>query len=189
MTNRIRIVRGDITRLQVDAIVNAANPSLMGGGGVDGAIHRAAGPALLAACRRVVAERGECAVGDAVVTEAGNLGARSVIHTPGPVWRGGLQGEAQLLASAYRNSLLRAREHQFASVAFPSISTGIYGYPKAQAAEIAFTTVLAMLQQSEWPQQVWFVCFDEETFALYERLLVKRPHSEGSYSPQARDEK
>lgn len=189
MANRIRIVRGDITRLQVDAIVNAANSSLLGGGGVDGAIHRAAGPRLLAACRKRVAEQGECAVGEAVVTEAGNLKARAVIHTVGPIWRGGQQGEARLLANAYCNSLLRAREHRFMHVAFPSVSTGIYGYPKAQAAEIAFATVQEMLQQSEWPQQVWFVCFDEETFSLYERLLTKWQHSEGSYSQQPRNQK
>lgn len=187
MTNRMRIIRGDITRLQVGAIVNAANSSLMGGGGVDGAIHRAAGPALLAACRAVVARQGECPAGEAVITEAGNLNARAVIHTVGPIWRGGTQDEARLLANAYRNSLLLARENQIESVAFPSISTGIYGYPKEQAARIAFTTVVETLQQNEWPRQVWFVCFDEQTFALYERLLVKWQHSEGSYSQQARD--
>lgn len=188
MTNRIRVIRGDITRLQVGAIVNAANSSLMGGGGVDGAIHRAAGPALLAACRAVVARQGECPVGEAVITGAGNLNARAVIHTVGPIWRGGAHDEARLLANAYRNSLRLARENQLESVAFPSISTGIYGYPKEQAAQVAFTTVVGTLQQSEWPQQVWFVCFDDHTFALYERLLAKWQHSEGSYSQRAREE-
>lgn len=188
MANRIRIIRGDITRLQVGAIVNAANSSLMGGGGVDGAIHRAAGPALLAACRTVVARQGECPVGEAVITEAGRLNARAVIHTVGPIWRGGGHDEARLLANAYRNSLSLARENQIDSVAFPSISTGIYGYPKEQAAQVAFATVIEALRQSEWPKQVWFACYDEQTFALYEGLLAKWQHSEGSYSQQTHGE-
>ena len=141
MHNRLRIMRGDITQMEVDAIVNAANSSLLGGGGVDGAIHRAAGPALLAECRHLAATRGGCPTGEAVLTGAGNLPARAVIHTVGPVWRGGQQGEAELLASARRNSLRLAAENRFATLAFPAISTGIYGYPKAAAAEIALRTI------------------------------------------------
>ncbi|MFD1803102.1 O-acetyl-ADP-ribose deacetylase [Mixta tenebrionis] len=169
MQQRLRIMHGDITRLQVDAIVNAANSSLLGGGGVDGAIHRAAGPALLAECRRLAASQGGCATGEAVVTGAGNLPARAVIHTVGPVWRGGEQGEAELLASAWRNSLRLAAEHRFATVAFPAISTGIYGYPKAEAAAIALRTIAAFFQQHDYPQQVWLVCFDQQMYRLYQQ--------------------
>ncbi|QHM70577.1 O-acetyl-ADP-ribose deacetylase [Mixta intestinalis] len=169
MQQRLRIMRGDITRLEVDAIVNAANSSLLGGGGVDGAIHRAAGPALLAECRRLAANQGGCATGDAVVTGAGNLSARAIIHTVGPVWHGGKQGEAELLASAWRNSLRLAAEHRFATVAFPAISTGIYGYPKVEAAAIALRTIDTFFQQHDYPQQVWLVCFDEEMYRLYQQ--------------------
>ena len=170
MQNRIEIIQGDITRQRVDAIVNAANSSLLGGGGVDGAIHRAAGPALLAECRQLAASRGGCATGDAVLTGAGNLPARAVIHTVGPVWHGGQQGEAALLASAYANSLQLAADNRFATVAFPAISTGIYGYPKAAAATIALRTIRQFLQQHDYPQQVLLVCFDEESFRLYRQL-------------------
>lgn len=174
MHSRLRIIQGDITRQQVDAIVNAANSSLLGGGGVDGAIHHAAGPALLAECRQLAASRGGCPTGEAVLTGAGNLPARAVIHTVGPVWRGGGHGEAELLASAYTHSLQLAAEQRFATIAFPAISTGIYGYPKAAAATIALRAIGQFLQQHDYPQQVWLVCFDEESYRLY------RQHSEQS---------
>lgn len=181
MKNRIRVIHGDITRLQVGAIVNAANNSLMGGGGVDGAIHRAAGPALLAACREWVARHGECKTGQAAITSAGNLSADAVIHTVGPVWQGGGNGEATLLASAYYHSLKLAAEKQIGNIAFPSISTGVYGYPREQAAQVAFTTVSDFLSQHPLPQQVYFVCFDEQSFALYQKLLSHWQQSDESY--------
>lgn len=181
MKNRIRVIHGDITRLQVGAIVNAANPSLLGGGGVDGAIHRAAGPALLAACREWVAEHGECRTGQAAITAAGNLSADAVIHTVGPVWKGGGNGEAALLASAYMNSLQLAAERQISNIAFPSIATGVYGYPKDLAAEVAFATVSDFLTHHPLPEQVYFVCFDEQSFTLYQKLLSHWQHSDESY--------
>jgi O-acetyl-ADP-ribose deacetylase (regulator of RNase III) len=138
---RLRIVQGDITKLATAAIVNAANSSLLGGGGVDGAIHRAAGPQLLAECQRIRARQGGCKTGEAVITTGGRLPAAHVIHTVGPVWNGGHKGEPDLLASCYRNSLRLALENKLASVAFPGISTGIYGYPKAEAAAIAVREV------------------------------------------------
>ncbi|EKY3090107.1 O-acetyl-ADP-ribose deacetylase [Cronobacter dublinensis] len=171
MSGRIEVVQGDITRIDTDVIVNAANPSLMGGGGVDGAIHRAAGPALLAACKVVRQQQGECQPGHAVITEAGNLAAKAVVHTVGPVWRGGNDNEPQLLADAYRNSLELVIANGYRSVAFPAISTGIYGYPKAAAAQIAFDTVSDYLTRRPQLQQVYFVCYDEENFLLYQRLL------------------
>lgn len=179
MHNRLRIIQGDITRQQVDAIVNAANSSLLGGGGVDGAIHRAAGPALLAECRQLAASQGGCPTGEAVITGAGNLPARAVIHTVGPVWRGGNQGEAELLASAYNNSLQLAAERRFATIAFPAISTGIYGYPKAAAATIALQTINQFLQQHDYPQQVWLVCFDQESYRLYQQLSEQSDNASG----------
>lgn len=179
MHNRVRIIQGDITRQQVDAIVNAANSSLLGGGGVDGAIHRAAGPALLAECRQLAASQGGCPTGEAVITGAGNLPARAVIHTVGPVWRGGNQGEAALLASAYNNSLQLAADRRFATIAFPAISTGIYGYPKAAAATIALQTINQFLQQHDYPQQVWLVCFDQESYRLYQQLSEQSDNASG----------
>jgi len=181
MPHRIRVVQGDITRMQVDAIVNAANSSLLGGGGVDGAIHRAAGPALLDACKAWVAAHGSCATGEAVLTTAGRLPVQAVIHTVGPVWRGGSQDEARLLANAYRNSLQLALDNNISSLAFPAISTGIYGYPPQQAAQIAFATVSAFLQDHPLPERVWFVCFGEESFVLYQKLLAEQQHSEKSH--------
>lgn len=173
---KLELVRGDITRLEIDAIVNAANSSLMGGGGVDGAIHRAAGPALLDECKRIAEERrnipgGPCPAGDAVITGAGNLPCKKVIHTVGPVWRNGGNGEAALLASCYRKSLLLAEEAGLKSVAFPNISTGVYGYPKDQAAAVAVEAVRKTLPETPGVERVVFVCFDEENFRLYARLL------------------
>jgi O-acetyl-ADP-ribose deacetylase (regulator of RNase III) len=162
----IQAVRGDLTREDVDAIVNAANSSLLGGGGVDGAIHRAAGPALLAECRTL----GGCQTGDAKATAGYGLPARWVIHTVGPVWRGGTEGEPELLASCYRRSLEVADSLGATSVGFPAISTGIYGYPREEAASIAVTTVRDVMPTTS-VELVKLVAFDVETFQLYESLL------------------
>lgn len=163
MQNRLKIKRGDITREQVDAIVNAANNSLLGGGGVDGAIHRAAGSELLAACRPL----GGCATGDAKITPGFRLPARFVIHTVGPVWRGGSNGEASLLASAYRRSLEEAVAAGARSVAFPAISTGVYGYPADQAAIIAVRTVLDFLATHPELEEVRLICFSPASEAAH----------------------
>lgn len=168
---KIEAVLGDITKLEVDAIVNAANTSLLGGGGVDGAIHRAGGPEVLEDCRKIVARQGGCKVGEAVITRAGRLPAKHVIHTVGPVWNGGQKGETERLASCYRNSLLLAEKHQLRSIAFPGISTGIYRFPKDRAAESAVATVRGMQDQMRSVEQVLFVCFDRESFLFYEGLL------------------
>lgn len=170
--SRLRIVQGDITKLAVAAIVNAANSSLLGGGGVDGAIHRAAGPQLLAECQRIRARQGGCKTGESVITTGGRLPAAHVIHTVGPVWNGGHKGEPDLLANCYRNSLRLAEEHKLASVAFPGISTGIYGYPKTEAASIAVREVQQWLATHEWPQAVVLVAFDIEAKHLYEQLVA-----------------
>lgn len=163
----IEFIHGDISRLQVDAIVNAANTSLLGGGGVDGAIHRAAGPGLLAECRAL----GGCDTGDAKITKGYNLPAGYVIHTVGPVWSTGKRGEAELLASCYRKSLEAARENQVRTIAFPCISTGVYRFPKDQAALIAVRTVQGCLQAMPEIEKVIFVCFSREDYQIYERLL------------------
>ena len=157
MTERIQLLQGDITRLDVDVIVNAANPSLMGGGGVDGAIHRAAGPSLQEACAVVRQQQGTCPPGHAVITHAGDLKAKAVIHTVGPVWQGGDAHEASLLEQAYRNSLQLALDNGYRTLAFPAISTGAYGYPHAPAAEIAVSTVAAFLTRRSLPEIVYFV--------------------------------
>lgn len=162
----IEVIQGDITGLAVDAIVNAANSSLLGGGGVDGAIHRKAGPDLVHECRLL----GGCKTGQAKMTKGYRLPARFIIHTVGPVWQGGGAGEAELLTSCYRNALELANRHELKSIAFPAISTGIYGYPKAEAAEVAVTTVKAHMAPA--PQLVIFCCFDAETAALYRALLA-----------------
>ncbi|MDR3247177.1 MAG: O-acetyl-ADP-ribose deacetylase [Treponema sp.] len=178
----IEIVRGDITGLEVDVIVNAANSSLMGGGGVDGAIHAAAGPALLEECIRIAEERqglvgGPCPTGEAVITGAGRLPCKRVIHTVGPVWYGGDRNEAELLAGCYRNSLLLAAQsvtpggEKLKTIAFPNISTGVYGYPKDQAARIAVETVRATIPEAPGIEKVLFVCFDEENYRLYAGLV------------------
>jgi O-acetyl-ADP-ribose deacetylase (regulator of RNase III) len=168
----IEAIVGDITALAVDAIVNAANSSLLGGGGVDGAIHRAAGPELLAECRCIAGSRkgqpgGACPTGEAVITGAYRLPCKRVIHTVGPVWHGGGAGESELLASCYRKSLLLAGAEGLASIAFPNISTGVYGYPKEEAARIAKETVQAALSQTPGITRVIFVCFDRENYSLY----------------------
>ncbi len=161
------VVEGDITRLDVDAIVNAANESLLGGGGVDGAIHRAAGPGLLAECRTL----GGCPTGEAKITKGYRLTARHVIHTVGPVWRGGRSGEPDLLASCYRSSLILAQSHRLTSLAFPAISTGVYGYPKEPATEIAVREVNAHLGALA---RVIFCCFDRATADLYRAVIAGR---------------
>lgn len=171
MTERIQVLQGDITRLEVDVIVNAANPSLMGGGGVDGAIHRAAGPSLQEACAVVRQQQGTCPTGHAVITHAGNLKAKAVIHTVGPVWQGGGEQEASLLQQAYHNSLQLALDNGYRTLAFPAISTGAYGYPHREAAEIAISTVAAFLTRHSLPEIVFFVCFDDETTRLYQEIL------------------
>jgi O-acetyl-ADP-ribose deacetylase (regulator of RNase III) len=165
----LQLVKGDITKLKVDAIVNAANSGLMGGGGVDGAIHRAGGPVIMDECRKIREAQGGCPTGEAVVTSAGNLSARYVIHTVGPIWNGGRHEEARKLQACYLNCLHMAEELQIASIAFPNISTGVYGYPKVEAARLAVNTVMSFRESSL--QQVSFVCFDEENYQLYRQLL------------------
>ncbi len=173
----VEAVRGDITREQADVIVNAANSSLLGGGGVDGAIHRAGGPAILEDCYRIRDRQGGCPTGEAVITTAGNLTAQYVIHTVGPVWNGGDQLEPDLLRNCYIHCLQLADEHQLTSIAFPNISTGIYGYPKREAAEIAVNVVLQYAKaHSGSLTHIRFVCFDEDNLALYEKQLERVDH-------------
>jgi O-acetyl-ADP-ribose deacetylase (regulator of RNase III) len=171
--SRLRIVQGDITKLATTAIVNAANSSLLGGGGVDGAIHRAGGLQILAECQQIRARQGGCKVGQAVLTSGGRLPASYVIHTVGPHWNGGHKGEPEKLASCYRSSLQLALENQLESVAFPGISTGIYGYPKAEAAAVAVREVRQWLAAHEWPREVVFVVFDDEAKKLYEQEVAQ----------------
>jgi O-acetyl-ADP-ribose deacetylase (regulator of RNase III) len=167
MSHPIEIIEADITTLQVDAIVNAANPTLLGGGGVDGAIHRAAGPDLVAECRTL----GGCAVGEAKITRGYRLKARHVIHTVGPVWQGGSVGEETLLASAYANSLGLARTRGLRSIAFPAISTGVYGYPPDAAAQIAVGTVISALRDEAHFARVIFCCFSSQSRAHHAEAL------------------
>lgn len=164
---KINVVQGDITRAQVDAIVNAANTTLMGGGGVDGAIHRAAGPGLYLACRKF----NGCPTGEARITSGFNLPVRYIIHTPGPIWHGGDGNERQLLANSYRNSLRLAEEHGCRSVAFPSISTGVYAFPLELAAPIALTTIRDFLDTAAVVETVTMVCYDPQTLAAYRQAL------------------
>jgi len=169
---KLYIIQGDITTQATDAIVNAANSSLMGGGGVDGAIHRAGGPAILEECKQIVSKQGRLPTGKAVMTTAGNLKAGYVIHTVGPIWHGGNKGEPELLASAYQESLKLAAENRLASISFPSISTGAYGYPLDKASRVAIRTVNAFLRQSVTPlREVVFVLFDSQTFRAYSSAL------------------
>jgi len=167
----IKLLLGDITKIEVDAIVNAANSSLLGGGGVDGAIHKAGGMAILDECRKLVERQGSCPTGEAVITTAGNLPARYVIHTVGPVWHGGMNNEDQLLANAYSNSLRLAVDNGVKTIAFPNISTGVYSFPKERAAKIAIEAVRKFLENDKYLHEVVFVCFDRENHGIYERLL------------------
>jgi O-acetyl-ADP-ribose deacetylase (regulator of RNase III) len=175
LRDRIAIVEGDITGQSVDAIVNAANNALLGGGGVDGAIHRAAGPGLLEECRGL----GGCATGEAKVTGGYDLPAWHVIHTVGPIWRGGGADEDSLLASCYRSCLSLAAQHRFASVAFPSISTGAYGFPLQRATEIAVREACDHLAAAELPEKVIFVCFGGEAASTYREVLASRLQDNG----------
>ena len=171
---KLSIIKGDITKQDTDAIVNAANPSLMGGGGVDGAIHRAGGPAILAECKEIVSRQGRLPTGKVVITTGGNLKARHVIHTVGPVWYGGNKGETELLASAYRESLILAADSNLTSISFPSISTGAYGYPVNQAAKVAIESIISFLRQKATSiREVMLVLFDSQTFEAYSSALNK----------------
>ena len=179
-STRLVVVQGDITRQQVDAVVNAANPSLLGGGGVDGAIHRAGGPAILEACKAIVREIGRLEAGGAVITTGGDLPARYVIHTVGPVWRGGDQEEEEILARAYRECIRLAERQGLRSIAFPSISTGAYGYPLDEAAYTALTTVIDLLEEGCNLAEVRFVLFSAADRAVYEETLADLVGTEGS---------
>jgi O-acetyl-ADP-ribose deacetylase (regulator of RNase III) len=164
---KIEVIHDDITKLEVDAIVNAANKSLLGGGGVDGAIHRAAGSELLEECKTL----NGCETGEAKITKGYRLPARFVIHTVGPVWHGGQSNESELLANCYKNSLKLALKNNIKTIAFPNISTGVYGFPKDKAAEIAIKAVTGFLNQNNKIEKVYFVCFDNENYSLYQELL------------------
>lgn len=168
----LALVQGDITKERVDAIANAANERLIGGGGVDGAIYRAGGPAIAVECSAIRAKHGGCPIGRAVITTGGNLPAKHVIHTVGPVWKGGTAGEPELLASCYRESLGLALEHRIKTIAFPSISTGVYGYPVAQAATTALNAVKQFLVEHDGLAEVRFVLFDDATYDAYENALA-----------------
>ncbi len=169
----IEIIKGDITVLNVDAIVNAANSSLLGGGGVDGAIHRAGGAQILEDCRAIRAKQGKLHTGGAVITRAGNLPAKYVIHTVGPVWNGGKSDESIKLRNCYQNALQLAIDNACKTVAFPNISTGIYGYPKQEAAEIALKTVTDFLVKHHGIEKVIFCCFDDENYQIMNQLKIK----------------
>ncbi len=171
MKEKVNAVMADITTFSADAIVNAANTSLLGGGGVDGAIHRAGGPEILAECRKIRAAQGGCSTGEAVITGGGKLSARFVIHTVGPVWNGGTSGEPELLAKCYSNSLRLAVASGCRSVAFPSISTGVYRYPKPEAAKVAVRVVREFLTADQTLDSVTFVCFDEENLGVMQSQL------------------
>jgi O-acetyl-ADP-ribose deacetylase (regulator of RNase III) len=171
MTKRIEVIKGDITKVTVDAIVNAANSSLMGGGGVDGAIHRAGGPEILEECKKIIERQGKCKIGEAVITTGGRLPAKYVIHTVGPIWQGGHNDERNKLANCYKNSLKLAVENNCKTVAFPNISTGVYGFPKIEASEIAVNTVVEILDKKIEIDKVIFVCFDDENYQLIKKQV------------------
>ena len=166
----ITLVQGDITKIKCDVIVNAANTSLLGGGGVDGAIHRAGGKEILAECRKIRDKQGGCKTGDAVITTAGKLPCKKVIHTVGPVWNHGTKNEKILLADCYRNSLNLAMENCLKRIAFPNISTGVYLFPKKLAAEIASKTIQEFLKNNDFFDKILFVCYDSENYEIYKRL-------------------
>ncbi len=165
--------RGNITRESVDVIVNAANSDLLGGGGVDGAIHRAGGPEILAECREIRTRQGGCPAGEAVITGAGRLAAKYVVHTVGPVWRGGNEGEPKLLRSAYRNSLALAAEHGAKTVAFPSISTGVYGYPIEKAAGIALSAAREWAEEHDGLEEIRFILFSDDDLETYKKAAAR----------------
>jgi O-acetyl-ADP-ribose deacetylase (regulator of RNase III) len=169
-SNRLELIKGDITTLQVDAIVNAANTSLLGGGGVDGAIHKAAGPLLFDECMKLKG----CDVGNAKLTKGYDLKARFVIHTVGPVWKGGINDEHELLAACYQNCLKLARENGIRTIAFPGISTGVYGFPKDQASLIAVNETKRILKKNSFPEKVIFVAFDDESYKILQKLLQEQ---------------
>jgi O-acetyl-ADP-ribose deacetylase (regulator of RNase III) len=171
MKTTINLRQGDITTIGADAIVNAANSSPMGGGGVDGAIHRAGGPEILEDCKKIVARQGGCKTGEAVITTGGRLPAKYVIHTVGPVWNGGNKDENKLLANCYTNSLLLAEKHGIRKIAFPNISTGIYRFPKQEAAAIAVKAVKDFANDHDSIDEIIFVCFDDENYSYYKQLL------------------
>ncbi len=170
----IQLFKGDITKVTVDCIVNAANTSLLGGGGVDGAIHRAGGQAILDDCRKIIAKQGGCKVGEAVITTAGNLPSKFVIHTVGPVWNGGKNNEREKLSNCYSNSLQLAVANNCRTIAFPNISTGIYKFPKDEAAKIAVSTTIEFLSKNKEIDKVIFVCFDDDNFSYIESLLTSK---------------
>lgn len=172
MKARLKICKGDITQLKVDAIVNAANPSLLGGGGIDGAIHQAAGPELLDECKQL----GGCPIGHAKLTKGHRLPAKYIIHTVGPVWRGGAKGEPQLLSACYESSLTLALKNGIKSIAFPAISCGVYGYPVTQAAAIAINETANFLEMNNCIESVSFVCFDDTVYDAYNQALNTLPH-------------
>lgn len=167
----IKLIKGDITNLKIDAIVNAANNSLLGGGGVDGAIHRAGGPQILKECIAIRNKQGGCKTGEAVITSGGNLSAKYIIHTVGPIWHGGKHNEAAILANAYKNSLQLALANHLKNIAFPNISTGVYHFPKREAAEIAINTVKKFGEENVAIEEVYFVCYDDENYNIYQLLI------------------
>lgn len=168
---KIQVLQADITQQAVDAIVNAANSGLLGGGGVDGAIHRAAGKELLAECQAILDEQGTCPNGQAVITKAAKLPSRYVIHAVGPIWHGGDQKEKQTLASAYQHCIAIAEDHQLNSIAFPNISTGIYGFPKPLAAEIVSQVINQYIPYANSVNEIRFICFDDENYQLYQQAF------------------
>lgn len=172
--NKIEILKGDITKVTVDAIVNAANTSLLGGGGVDGAIHRAGGQAIIDDCRKIIARQGGCKTGQAVITTAGNLNAKFVIHTVGPVWNGGQKDEKLKLTDCYKNSLQLAVDNDCKTIAFPCISTGVYRYPINEAAKVAVDTVLEFVSNTDKIEKVIFVCFDEDNYYFLKKHLSNK---------------